>query len=161
MPSIYLKGGPVTDFSRRKIEEPISVIFGTPEQGWLPVNINSSKYKLNIDVSDVPVNPIEILCDVLLDVDTKKGEVWWNLEPEAVFFEFEKLAENYQLTIASAGSEESPRIVEMIIEGTFQDVVEPFITALVLFHSKPYDEKQWPSVDIRKINRLQLFKTRK
>jgi hypothetical protein len=139
----------------KKMEQAISTTFGTPKHGWLPVHITSGNYKLNLDASDVPVNPLEILCDVLLLVNTQKGEVWWNLEPAAVFFEFEKVEEIYKLTIMSAESYEGLRKGEIILEGAFQDIIEPFVNALVLFYSKPNDEKHWPSLEIGKINRLQ------
>jgi hypothetical protein len=140
------------------MNNPLSIIFGTPEHGWLSVDIISGDYKFNIDASDVPVNPLELLCNVVLDLNAdNKGEVWWHLEPSSVFLEFKKLDKDYQLTIMTADKYESHRTVEKIFTGTFQEIIEPFINALVLFYSKSYDEQQWPTVDTDKINRLQLL----
>jgi hypothetical protein len=68
------------------MNKPLSIIFGTPEHGWLSVDIISGDFKFNIDASDVPVNPLELLCDALLNLKTdNKAEAWWNLEPASVF----------------------------------------------------------------------------
>lgn len=145
-----------TDF--RQMDKPLSIIFGTPEHGWLSVDIISDNYKFNIDASDVPVNPLNLLCDILLDLKTEnKGEVWFHLEPASVFLEFKKLDKNYQLTILTADRHEAPRTVEKVFSGNFQEIIEPFISALALFYSKTYDEQHWPTVDTKKINRLQLI----
>lgn len=139
------------------MNNPLSIIFGTPEHGWLSVDIISDDYKFNIDASDVPVNPLELLCDVLLDLKTEnKGDVWFHLEPASVFLEFEKLDQIYQLTILSADRHEAPKTVEKIFSGNFREIIEPFISALAVFYSKTYAAQHWPTVDKNKINRLQL-----
>lgn len=136
----------------------LSIKFGTPEHGWLSVDIISGDYNLCFDASDVPANPLEQLCNVILDLKSdKKAEVWWHLEPASVFFEFKMLDNNFQLTIMTADGHETQRIIEKVIDGNFQEIIEPFINALALFYSKTYDEKNWPMVDVNKINRLQLL----
>jgi hypothetical protein len=140
------------------MNKPLSINFGTPEHGWLSVDIISDDYTFNIDASNIPVNPLEILCSVLLDLKIDYvGEVWWHLEPASVFLEFKKFNRNYQLTIALADTHESPRTVEKVFNGSFQEIIEPFINALALFYSKTYEDKHWPMVDTKKINRLQLL----
>ena len=133
----------------------ISITFGTPEHGWLPVDLSSNDYKLSIDVSDVPINPLEDLCNVLQDV-TKghKSEVYWNLEPVAVFFEFEKSGKEYQLSISQAADNRSFRETKKIIKGSFQEIIFPFINCTTKFYSQTYDEKHWPTVDKRKLDKL-------
>ncbi len=140
------------------MKKPLSITFGTPEHGWLSVDILLDDYVLNIHVSDVPVNPLELLCDALFNLNAdNKSEVWWHLEPTSVFFEFKKFAKNYQLTIMTADRPESERTVEKILDGSFQEIIEPFINALALFYSKTYDDQHWPTVETKKINRLQLL----
>ncbi len=140
------------------MNNPLSILFGTPEHGWLSVDIISDNYKFNIDASDVPVNPLELLTNTILDLSVdNKGEVWWNLEPAVVILEFKKLDKNYQLTIMTALTHEGPREIQKIFNGNFHEIIEPFINALALFHSKTFDEKHWPIVDTKKINKLQLL----
>jgi len=50
---------------------------------------------------------------------------------------------------------ESIRTTEKILTGSFHDIIEPFINSLALFYSTTYDEKHWPAVDFKKINKLQ------
>ena len=139
-----------------KLLASLSIKLGTPEHGWLAVDIISDDYKLKIDASDVPLDPLEQLCNVILNLNVdKKGEVWWHLEPASVFFEFKKFGQNYRLTIMTADRYESIRTTEKVLTGSFHDIIEPFINSLRLFYSTAYDEKHWPAVDFKKINKLQ------
>jgi hypothetical protein len=133
-----------------------SITMGIPEHGWLSVDLLSEDYILNIDASDVPVNPLEQLCDVILNLEIdNKGEVYWHLEPALVFFEFKKLDKNYHLIITTAAEYESARKMEKRFSGNFQEIILPFIKALTLFYSRTYSEQHWPAIEIKKINRLQ------
>jgi len=38
-----------------------------------------------------------------------KAEVWWHLEPQGYYFEFEKVSEEYKISISSANSINSDR----------------------------------------------------
>jgi len=123
----------------------VSIIFGTPQHGWLPVQLNFEDFKLELDASDVLNNPVEELCDALIRL--KQGKTWqitWWLEPYTYFFYFEKTNNNYTLTISEAYDIEGEREVTKIINGNYDQIILPFKKSLTEFCSLTYEEKHWP-----------------
>jgi len=78
----------------------LTLEFGVPEHGWLPIKIAFNDFSLEFEASDVPANPIDQLISSLISV-TKglKAEVWWHLEPAYYYFEFERFGEEYKINI--------------------------------------------------------------
>jgi hypothetical protein len=61
--------------------------FGEPHYGWLPVKLTAGDYTLEMDVSDVPVDPIYILILSLhRALNGLESEIWWHLEPVSYYF---------------------------------------------------------------------------
>jgi len=59
-----------------------NVFFDNPEHGWLPVTMQFNGEELELDVSDVPVNPICELISALLDIsESRSKKITWFLEP--------------------------------------------------------------------------------
>ena len=53
-----------------------------PEHGWLPITIKYGKENIEIDVSDIPIEPIRLLIDALLDISNGRSKtIVWFLEP--------------------------------------------------------------------------------
>jgi hypothetical protein len=57
--------------------------FGSPEHGWLVVEVKAQGFEEAFDVSDVPMDSLAILANVALDLlrGVPDGEVPWSLEP--------------------------------------------------------------------------------
>ena len=143
----------------------VKIKFGMPEHGWLPVNLEVRDYTLNINASDVPVDPLGLLIialsKALLGVE---GEVWWNLEPNGYYFSFGPKAEKYFLKIESVNvsREKETRSVEFEMSGKFEDTVLPFWRALREFESQRYSEPAWPEFPKPEMNKLtELIKKKK
>ncbi len=137
----------------------ISVTFGTPEHGWLPVDFHYNDFRLDFDASDVLNNPIEELYNVItkLQNNEQRRVTWW-LEPVAYFFDFEKNVEKYTLTIIDTDdlhNENAEKVVLATIEGNREKIIEPFRIALKQFLTHPYEEIYWPyTLDKSKVENL-------
>jgi hypothetical protein len=137
----------------------ISIVFGTPEHGWLPVDIHYKDFHLNFDASDVLNDPTEELYNAITEL--KYSEVrqttWW-LEPMAYFLDFEKKGQIFSLTIIETDDlhDETAEKKQLIkITGNEKEIIEPFRKELKQFFSHNYEEKHWPfKLDKNKTNNL-------
>jgi hypothetical protein len=140
---------------RTKMNNSIAINFGTPEHGWLPVDLSYLDYKINIDASDIHRNSLEQICDALLNLNAdKKTNVTWFLEPAEIVFEFEKKATNYFLNIYECAEDENkPWELKKTISGGFAEIILPFIKSVTTFYLQPHGE-HWPNIDKNKLTRL-------
>lgn len=62
----------------------LTVVFGSPEHGWLPVSVETPRGNLHRDVSDVPADTLTELVWVLVRLAKGSSEerVEWSLEPK-------------------------------------------------------------------------------
>jgi hypothetical protein len=132
------------------MDNSVSITFGTPEHGWLPVDIQHENFKLSFDASNVLNDPMSELFEFLHDdLNSKKfGEVTWWMEPGAYFFNFEKTDSHCSLIISETydlhpdeGAVE--REVIKTCTGDFSQIFEPFIFAVKQFYSKSYRDRDW------------------
>ncbi|HWY10528.1 MAG TPA: hypothetical protein VN026_04330 [Bacteroidia bacterium] len=77
----------------------ISIIFGEPKHGWLPVGFRYDDFNIEFSASDVLNNPMEELYNA---IKNKTGQVTWWLEPFTYFFSFDNAGQDYILTISEA-----------------------------------------------------------
>jgi hypothetical protein len=141
----------------------VHVIFGQPEHGWLPLTLNVDAFELELDVSDVPINPLEELCNSLRLV-LKGGEasVWWHLEPTWYQFHFEPRLDELLLSICRCShyQQDGTKIFQYI--GDFNSIILPFYRALKQFSSRSIPEQDWPTMDKEILGRLtDLVRARK
>jgi hypothetical protein len=138
--------------------EKLRIDFGEPEHGWLPVNIYSGDFRLDLDASDVPINPIGSLISAILQV-TQGNEVTssWHLEPAYYHMKFSKKGDIYALAILFAENEIDKG--ELIFEttGTFDSVILPLCRGIKEFLAKTYDELHWPRTDVNEIEKLSVL----
>ncbi|MFN8361953.1 MAG: hypothetical protein U0264_18760 [Candidatus Kapaibacterium sp.] len=126
----------------------LSIVFGEPEHGWLPVDLHYNDFHLAFDASDVINDPIEELYNAVTKLcDNDIRRVTWYLEPGGIFFDFEKQGQSITLTILE--TEDLHRKVDenkqlIIITQNKKEVIKPFRTALWHFSSKTYEEIHWP-----------------
>lgn len=139
------------------MSQSISIVFGTPRHGWLPVDFQYGDFKINFGASDVLNDPMEEFVDAIINISNgKTGEVTCWLEPFTYFFRFEKGANDYTLTIFEADDNEGERRVTRIIKGSYDQIIRPFKKPLIALCSRAYEEEHWPynSFDKNKLKRL-------
>ncbi|MCM8529158.1 MAG: hypothetical protein NE327_21730 [Lentisphaeraceae bacterium] len=130
--------------------------FGVPHHGWLTVEVTKGDFHLEMDSSDVPVDPVQhlvlALYKILKGIDS---EVWWNLEPAGYYWYFTKLEDNrYQIKITFQECSDSPEKQTELLTGTKQEIIMPLWGALKEFYSHSYEEPHWPVSDDRELKKL-------
>lgn len=135
----------------------IEVEFGIPEHGWLPTVLKFQDYKLEIEISDVPRNPMTQLCDSLIQLvkGINNPEVIpWHLEPYCYHLQFKKVDTNFELAILESENNNGPTKLTFEIKGEFETVIMPFYRGLKKFNSKSYKTPHWDEFDGNRINEL-------
>ncbi len=129
--------------------------FGTPKHGWLTVELRSQQFKLKFDASDVPANPIEQLCDALINIlKGIESEVWWNLEPKGYYFEFKRVEEKFMLTITANDGMDENRETKFTLTGDFESIIFPLYQSIEKFASSNFEKKHWPTINPQKMKNL-------
>jgi hypothetical protein len=133
----------------------VRLVFGQPAHGWLPLTLYIEAFELTLDVSDVPINPIEEFCNCLCLV-LKGGEaaVWWHLEPTWYQFHFEPRLDKVVFSIWQAARYQRAETLIFQYAGDFASLILPFYRALKQFTSLPISEKDWPTIDQEKLRQL-------
>ncbi|RPD44381.1 hypothetical protein DNI29_22010 [Hymenobacter sediminis] len=133
----------------------VRVLFGQPEHGWLPLTLSVDTFTLALDVSDVPTNPVEELCDCLtLVLQGMEASVWWHLEPTWYRFHFEPTPREVLFSIGKSASARGAATNVLQHTGNVESIVLPFYRAFKQFTSRAIAEEHWPTVDQEKVNRL-------
>jgi len=130
------------------MNDSISITFGIPEHGWLPVRFRYKDFRLDFEASDALNDPVEELFNIVTkqqDNETRRA-TWW-LEPGAYFFDVEKTGSDIRLTICyteNINNDNAPQTIVQTITGDEKQIIEPFKIALQQFCSQTYDEIHWP-----------------
>ncbi len=133
--------------------------FGEPENGWLPVELSLEGQILNLDVSDVPADPINCL---ILGLDRTitglQDEIFFHLEPDGYFLCFECLAKDcfgFRLERSVRDVAQLPsRTLIYERTGNKHEIVLPFWRAIKEFASHCYVEPAWPNIDNVALSKL-------
>jgi hypothetical protein len=134
----------------------LKIEFGQPEHGWLPVNLRHGDFELQFMASDVPINPIDLLTSAIREIT--KGittEVWWHLEPEGYYFDFEKDGDEYKLKISFTRGSKADKELIYETQGKYEDIVMPFYRSVKNFFTREMDEPHWPRTDEGEIEKLE------
>jgi hypothetical protein len=133
----------------------VHLVFGQPEHGWLPLTLRVDEFELALDVSDVPINPLDELCNSLCLV-LKGGEasVWWHLEPAWYQFHLEPKLSEVVLSIYQGSRYQRPDLKTFQYTGDFNSIILPLYRDLKQFVSLPTPESDWPSIDEGKLREL-------
>jgi len=125
----------------------ISITFGTPEYGWLPVDFRYKGFQIDFDASNVLNDPIDELIYVttkLQDNETKRI-TWW-LEAPAYYFDITKDDNNYSLTIYYSDDlfdkVTEPKLLQTI-KGNEDEIIKPLRLALKHFETLTYEKRHW------------------
>ncbi|WP_345236836.1 hypothetical protein [Hymenobacter saemangeumensis] len=109
---------------------------------------------LELDVSDVPVNPLEELCSTLiLALQGISARMGWHLEPAWCWLCFEWSGSTVTLIVLISDSFNSKAEERLRITGSVQELVLPWYRALKRFSSRSYGA-DWPAIDASKIKKL-------
>ncbi|MDJ0366408.1 hypothetical protein QMK33_14715 [Hymenobacter sp. H14-R3] len=133
----------------------ITVNFGEPARGWLPITFRAGTFELVLDAADVPVNPLESLCEALAVVSAEgNAQVFWHLEPAECRFDFKNQAAEITLTLAERPTRTRPFTQIFQVTGTSKEMLMPFYRALAQFASHSYSEAHWPTLSKHKLVQL-------
>jgi len=135
----------------------ISLKFGTPEFGWLPIKFKYQNFNLALDVSDVPVNPINQLCTCLIQIN--KGIkfpqiIVWHLEPRCYYLQLEKNDNNFNVKILESESLDSQMDLLIKFTGDFENIILPLYRGLKEFSSHLYSHPNWEIVNNERVEEL-------
>lgn len=144
----------------------IKIEFGVPEHGWLNMNFQWRDFKLNIDLSDVPIDPIKQLIHTLIQLSkgiNTPSQVLWHLEPHCYYFQLKKGVKNFEVIISESSSFDSEPI-ELVkkFEGNYKQIILPLYRSLKKFSSFSYKEPHWNELNSDSILKLtELIKINK
>ena len=85
-------------------------------------NLVHKEFNLELDISDVPLDPMVQLCDALIEISKgikEPNRVIWHLEPYCYYLQLEKLEVGYKAIILESDEFDSPAKVFKEISGTF------------------------------------------
>jgi len=120
----------------------LKIEFEKPEHGWLPVKLTFGEVEEIFDVSDVPVDPIFQLEEVLDSAITGGGgEVWWHLEPAGYYLNLHAEKKSFRLKLEfSERSMKTDRETIFDFVGDFDSVVVPLWRSLLKLQSHNWAE---------------------
>jgi len=96
----------------------IKIKFGTFQNGWLPIAISSAGFTLEIDASDVPVDPVLQLIAAIENcfIRNQDSEAWMHLEPNYYKWVFSSKAKLVELKIFYV-----EEVKSLIIPGNYEN----------------------------------------
>ena len=143
----------------------ITIEFGTPEHGWLLTNLSHKDFEIELDISDVPLDPMVQLCDALIEINkgiSEPNRIIWHLEPYCYYLQLRKSESGYKAIILESDEFDSPTKITTEISGTFEEIILPFYKALKKFWSKSFKPPHWNELDPKRIEGLtELIKEKK
>jgi len=130
------------------MNDPISIIFGIPTHGWLPVDFHYKSFHMEFAASDGLNDPIEELYNAINKLnDNYPGQVIWWLEPGAYYFDLEKRGDEISLIISETDDLHNSKAEKKIMQKIVSDkngIIKPFIEAIKGFSCQMYEENDWP-----------------
>lgn len=121
----------------------LEISFGNPQHGWLPVHIRYQQFQVNFDASDVPIDPVSHLADILAAaVNGGGGEVLWHLEPGGYFMMIASIGTEYSFRLDFCTNSEAAddRRNVLDVRGSFDKIVVPVWQALKRIQSENVSE---------------------
>lgn len=147
------------------VHSKIDIEFGIPEHGWLPMSFRYQGFELELEISDVPQNPIVQLCDALIQINkgiTRPTRIIWHLEPYCYYLQLELVKSRYKIIISESDELDATAKITKEIAGDFDSIVMPLYRGLKRFWSKESKPPHWEQPEPGKIKELTtLIKGRK
>lgn len=133
----------------------MQLTLGNPKNGWLPIELKSSDFKLEFNASNVPENPTEKLCEsLILSINGIESEICWNLEPECYFFELKPNGKVVDFIISKNGVLTENRNLIFKLTGDFESLILPMYRSLKKFSTLEFEKVDWKKIDQIKLNKL-------
>lgn len=147
------------------MKESMKLTIGEPEHGWLPLVLEYGAFQLELDVSDVPTDPIKQLCDTLIQLNkgiVQPDRIIWHLEPYCYYLQLEMVTNGYEAQVLESDTFDSPTTVVQVIHGTFETLILPLYRSLKKFHAEAHQPPHWEELDSERIKLLtDLIKDKK
>ena len=140
--------------------EKISIQFGIPIDGWLPTVFKFGNFELELEISDVPLNPMTQLCDSLIQLiegGSQPEIIPWHLEPYCYYLQLIKTNNAYKAIILESENFDSPSKLTFEAIGNFESIILPIYRSLKNFHSKAYENPNWDKIESKRIEELKLL----
>ena len=133
----------------------IKLTFEIPKNGWLTTSLKSSDFELSFITSDIPENPIDLLCESLtLALNGIESEICWNLEPDCYFFQLKPSEKEIDFIVSKSGGIIKSRNLIYELNGSFESVILPMYRSLKKFNTLEFDTADWKKLDKIKLNKL-------
>lgn len=135
----------------------ISIIFGEPSHGWLPVKFIHKEFKLDLDASDVLNDPVAELYDAVMNINYgRQSKITWWLEPYTYFFRLQFNEKEYTLTITEARDIDGKEEDTYKCSGNYNEIIKPCINAILALYSRPIKKDHWPyNLSKQKLKKLE------
>ena len=122
---------------------------GKPHHGWLPFDINFGNFSFSDEASDLGLNAIDQLIDMVSNLKAKQeSECYFYLEPGVYFL---KTRPNESTTILKVQflddfDLDKNQIPKTLFESEFNtnELTNALIEALIVFRQMEYQESDWP-----------------
>lgn len=138
----------------------IRLDIGNPKNGWIPIEFNSTDFKLEFNASNIPENPTDKLCEsLILALNGINSEICWHLEPECYFFELKPNENKIILFISKSGGITENRNVIYEMTADFESVILPLYRSLKKFSTLEFNEIDWTKIDKTKLDKLRKLVT--
>lgn len=143
----------------------IEIEFGIPEHGWLPTTFKFGEYQLELEISDVPQDPIVQLCDALIQINKgvkEPNQIIWHLEPYCYYLQLMIVDGQYKVVVLESDEFDSPSKTTKEIIGSFETIILPLYRGIKKFSSKSYRKPHWDELNSERIDELtNLIKEKK
>ncbi|RYC51508.1 hypothetical protein [Flagellimonas olearia] len=141
----------------------LKLVFGNPENGWLPTELKFGDFELNFSASNIPENPINKLCSsLILALNGIESEIIWNLEPQYYIFEFRPRTRDISILISKSEDITEYRNPVYELAGDYESIILPIYRGIKKFNALESDKVDWAKVDQIRLKKLtKLIKERK
>ena len=108
----------------------IKLIFGQPENGWLPTKLESDGFELEFNASRIPQNPtVDLAKSLILILKAVESKCEWNLEPEKYVFQFKSIEKEFLLSIYKMEGHKTKKLIWENFGG-FDSIILPMYRGL-------------------------------
>jgi hypothetical protein len=127
----------------------VSLILGKPNVGWLPVEIRVNDFQLSFDASDLGLNVIDQLVEMIKQLDDgQASRCYFYLEPGAYILNVEPASNHAALQIQFVEDfnhrDISTPDIKFQNEINLSDFRISLRNALRAFHGFDYETEDWP-----------------
>lgn len=142
------------------IQGKIKLKFGKPNHGWLLTNLKCKDYELELDISNVPNDPVDDLRSAIMTLSLPNYQAWepqeiiLHLEPACYYLLIERKNDEFNVLISKSKDYDSKRYPLQVIRGNYDEVLMPIYRGLMEFYSFGYEPPHWRKNDDKLIDKL-------